>query len=521
MSSRLASTQMVRNGINLHDRRSKPGGAHDGSLSANPREKLEQEALDRMQREKMVGDQRVETLLDSTKADAAEQAEADPATGVASDSEFDAQAGAKAGTAGSDAEFDAQAGDRAEGGTLHRDGQDGKGAAEASGKQDPRNFEGAGGAAEGGAAVWLDDMAREVHGMWGATEASLEQNAAAYKEAVLTEAEFDRELQAVSPDIYGRVRSYDGKFRNPCFYDQEAEGRLRCLPYFSILGVSKCGTTDMYHKLMMLNNTAESNNKGPHFWDESKPFERYLEVYDNIANKVQQSPRVVTADASSATFSISPLGVRLKPSRVSLPLALKTLQPDMKIVILFRNPVDRYYSAYYYYNCIYNKSVPDLEFTPQTFHQQVLTDVGSFQACLKEGASVRECYVKRFWNAQQLLKGMYAIPLPEWLVNYSDKEMLIWRTEDYSKGGTQSLKRAIQFLDLDMPDDATLESISDRRFNEGVKPRPVPGCGAEKRKPMLPETRQILETFYAPYNRQLAKSLKNDAFLWEDSKKHD
>jgi len=33
--------------------------------------------------------------------------------------------------------------------------------------------------------------------------------------------------------------------------------------------------------------------------------------------------------------------------------------------------------------------------------------------------------------------------------------------------------------------------------------------------PMLPETRELLRDFYAPYNKLLAKLLNNDGFLWE------
>ncbi len=33
--------------------------------------------------------------------------------------------------------------------------------------------------------------------------------------------------------------------------------------------------------------------------------------------------------------------------------------------------------------------------------------------------------------------------------------------------------------------------------------------------PMLPETRTILDQFYAPYNRQLARLLGDDRFLFQ------
>ena len=35
--------------------------------------------------------------------------------------------------------------------------------------------------------------------------------------------------------------------------------------------------------------------------------------------------------------------------------------------------------------------------------------------------------------------------------------------------------------------------------------------------PMLPITKEILRDFYTPFNEKLAKVLRNDSFLWENS----
>lgn len=38
-----------------------------------------------------------------------------------------------------------------------------------------------------------------------------------------------------------------------------------------------------------------------------------------------------------------------------------------------------------------------------------------------------------------------------------------------------------------------------------------------KKKEMLPETRQILEEFYRPFNEKLADVLNDKRWLWKDS----
>lgn len=75
-------------------------------------------------------------------------------------------------------------------------------------------------------------------------------------------------------------------------------------------GVSKCGTTDLYKKLLVLPHVQESRNKGPHFWDEAHDFSWYLDLYDDVAAATQTDPLVVSADASSNTFTHAGVGIR-------------------------------------------------------------------------------------------------------------------------------------------------------------------------------------------------------------------
>lgn len=42
--------------------------------------------------------------------------------------------------------------------------------------------------------------------------------------------------------------------------------RLRCLPYFYIIGQPKCGTTDLFHRLLMHPEVKFNSIKEPHWW---------------------------------------------------------------------------------------------------------------------------------------------------------------------------------------------------------------------------------------------------------------
>lgn len=42
--------------------------------------------------------------------------------------------------------------------------------------------------------------------------------------------------------------------------------RLRCLPYFYIIGQPKCGTTDLFHRLLLHPEVKFNTMKEPHWW---------------------------------------------------------------------------------------------------------------------------------------------------------------------------------------------------------------------------------------------------------------
>lgn len=213
--------------------------------------------------------------------------------------------------------------------------------------------------------------------------------------------------------------------KNPCWGGVGPQ--LACLPYFNIIGVSKCGTTDLYHRLTMHKQILPATNKvrsharlplwlsgtcragtakfaagplqdmpsccvpdftfwallcllltlqGPHFWDEcpypangscsagpSGDFQAYVNLFNRAADLVRSRPDAVTGEASSNTFT-SANGVYLrgfkgdKPwagwagaagTNASMPALLREAQPYLRLIVMFRNPVDRYYSAYHYY----------------------------------------------------------------------------------------------------------------------------------------------------------------------------
>lgn len=55
-------------------------------------------------------------------------------------------------------------------------------------------------------------------------------------------------------------------FREHLFHHDGKPYRMRCLPYFYIIGQPKCGTTDLYDRLRLHPDVRFTTFKEPHWW---------------------------------------------------------------------------------------------------------------------------------------------------------------------------------------------------------------------------------------------------------------
>ena len=286
---------------------------------------------------------------------------------------------------------------------------------------------------------------------------------------------------------------------------------LCCLPYAHILGVSKCGTTDLHARLARHPLLLPSANKGPHFWDEPHTLAWYVDLFARGAARLAAgaAPRSsVMVDASSNTLSYTGVGVRgtLHPASppVTIPQVMGWLQPAARLLVMLREPAARYYSAYHYYNrryAIYERYGPT---GPAAFDKMVQVDVSAFRRCRSSGATVRRCARQTFYEAQQLVKGVYAPFLEPWLASFPPTSLLVLRLEDYEASLAAHLAAVLDFLRMPRPPRAAWRlMLAQPRANRRV------GRG----EPMLNGTRVLLRDFYAEHNERLATMLGDARYL--------
>uniref|UniRef100_A0A4X1SEG4 Sulfotransferase n=1 Tax=Sus scrofa TaxID=9823 RepID=A0A4X1SEG4_PIG len=262
--------------------------------------------------------------------------------------------------------------------------------------------------------------------------------------------------------------------------------RLRCLPHFYIIGQPKCGTTDLYDRLRLHPEVKFSAIKEPHWWTRKRFGEASAStMWDNNAwtlfydNSSDGEPPFLTQDFIHA------------------------FQPDAKLIVMLRDPVERLYSDYLYFASS-NKSADD-------FHEKVTEALQLFENCMLD-YSLRACvYNNTLNNAMpvRLQVGLYAVYLLDWLTVFDKEQFLILRLEDHASNVKFTMHRVFQFLSLGPLTEKQEALLTKSPASNARRP--------EDRNlgPMWPVTQRILQDFYGPFNARLAQVLADEAFLWK------
>ncbi|KAK3592495.1 hypothetical protein CHS0354_026616 [Potamilus streckersoni] len=326
-------------------------------------------------------------------------------------------------------------------------------------------------------------------------------------------------------------------FKNPCWYavsPDSQQSKLRCLPYFHVFGVCKSGTSDLFLRLLHHPQIVPNGGilyKETWYWTwkrygisgtEHKPtkiisFNDYLDLFN--ATTIQSCN--VSLDGGEAYFPLVtghgdpmdfwdhtmwrriPQNDMLANEPVVLaPDLIRHINPDVKLILMLRDPIERLYSHYLHGN--YGTSA-------RTFHFDVMQSIQAMKSCASK-QSVRACvYNETFIQDLKvpLSASMYSVHLREWLRVFPRQQIFIVRFEDYVQDMERSLSNLFHFLQLaDIPHKQMQRIVSMPRF---YKTQQKDFAGDIYR-----ETKQILHQFLDPYTKDSATLLNDTLYTWDD-----
>jgi hypothetical protein len=266
---------------------------------------------------------------------------------------------------------------------------------------------------------------------------------------------------------------------------RSATRRWRVLPDFLVLGGQRCGSTSLYDMLCGHPDVAPASHKEPHFFDNNHL--RGEEFYRRLfplqlqmrARERRQGRRAVTGEAT--TYYLA---------HPAVPARVRALLPDVRLIAILRDPVDRAYSHY-------QLSVREGR-EPLSFEEALAAEpdrlAGEHERLIADPSYRGVAH--RFFSYRS--RGRYIDQLERWWAEFPREQLLVLRSEDMFEDPRIVYDQLVTFLGLD-PD-------ADRRT---FRARNRVSYDA-----MRPETRAELRGYFAEPNRALEQQTGR-AFNWQ------
>lgn len=235
-------------------------------------------------------------------------------------------------------------------------------------------------------------------------------------------------------------------------------------PDFIIAGASKSGTSSIYYYLNHHPQILFSHKKEIDFY--WKNFERGLDWYLAHFPTITDRPDFLTGEATPNYLRFPQVAQRIKDTF-----------PQVKIIILLRNPIDRAISWHYH------------KLNSGLTNQDLATAIAEEIDRLST-VSEAEIINTGFYNPDNIMSSLYIYKIKAWIELLGREQFLILKSEEFYLNPLEIMKKVFQFLGLS---------------NCPLKYYPKVNSGSYNQ--VNPKLRQTLADYFAPYNQQLEEYL--------------
>ncbi len=265
--------------------------------------------------------------------------------------------------------------------------------------------------------------------------------------------------------------------------------RIRLLPDFLIIGTQRGGTTSLYHYLEAYPSIKPASTKELHFFD--RRFEKGLSWYrGHFPTKIEKyyaqhiHGRAFVTGEASPSYLLHPH----VPKRVAQAL------PQVKLIVLLRNPVDRAYSQYYH--------AIGLGYETLTFEEAIKSEEKR-TAREREKILENEYYESHAYkHLSYLSRGIYVDQLQVWMDLFPREQFLILKSEDFYANPATALKQVLVFLGVSEAE-AELRMQTYKQYNNKTSSKIDAGL------------RKRLIEYFEPHNARLYDLLGVN-FGWDE-----
>ncbi len=277
----------------------------------------------------------------------------------------------------------------------------------------------------------------------------------------------------------------------------------RPLPTFLIIGAQKAGTSWLERNLRRHPEVFLASPKEVHFFDQPDNLARGLEWYEGFFRDAGEAKAIGEATPNY-------LGVTFRAHRAHMARTIRSMLPQVRIIVVLRDPVSRAFSA--------------------LMHQM---RQGSLSALTRPDRYLIDLIERRRDDAKGILElSNYADQLRIWREAFPPEQMrvLIYET-DVAERSRQTLAEVSHFIGVD---NGHAFDAAEERVHAGLHTRPailtaqmrprslsrhlaerVDRLGQASPIRLSPETDQRLREHFRPMVQDLARILGRDLSAWE------
>jgi len=258
-------------------------------------------------------------------------------------------------------------------------------------------------------------------------------------------------------------------------------GFIRVIPDFLVIGAKRCGTTSLYQHLPEHPCISKSPHDNMGFFNDN--FHLGVNWYKSFFPTTFTRNKIKSKFGGFLAFDVTTKYMEEESTANNV----YQTKPNMKIIIILRNPVDRAYSQYHL-------SVR------QTAERRSFEDVVEENMNRLNKESHEHYEIKPKFSAKEdnyLKKGLYALQLRYWLKIFPRENILIVSTEEFESNQQIIYNKIFEFLNI-----SKFEVKNTKKMQKGNYP------------PIKSETRNLLLDYFRQHNHELFE-LINMKFDWD------
>ena len=230
----------------------------------------------------------------------------------------------------------------------------------------------------------------------------------------------------------------------------------------------------------------------------------YLEYFSLATDFIRLHPNTLALDGSQSTIWETGYTQNL----CDIPRLMSIFLPDAKYILIMREPVSRLYSDFLYF-C---QNRGNFSSAKHDFHLYTLAEIARFNDCISHHPlsicvrnSTHDFVIKETCRGVRLGIGIYYDHISRWLKYVPRQQFLFLRTEDMARDPYSTVQQVWRFLSVKQKPKEDLTSLLYSQRNKNPH------------DDMLPETKQILTSFYEVYNQMLTDYLNDTRYRWRDN----